>query len=177
MYTPSLFILSYNIVGDSREGGVAATNKRAQRLPAAFPNQNTDTSHVLKSVVRTCVGYVWDSKKKCGGVAPFMYSFGRRVGGRVEIEGVRSVLRGIFPPASASWLTSVIACTWAVNWITQRSVTALKLYSNLLCVLCVSFAGYTVTLPRGTTEPGGEIYICMFSSVPAIAFVSHNILG
>ena len=41
-------------------GGGTATNKRAQLLPTALPNQNTDTSHVLKSVVRTCVDYVWD---------------------------------------------------------------------------------------------------------------------
>jgi len=48
-----------------------------------LPNQNTDTSHVLKSVVRTCVDYVWDLyKKRCGGLASFMCGvFSRGEGG------------------------------------------------------------------------------------------------
>jgi len=38
-------------------------------------------------------------KKRCGGVASFMYEGfqGGRAVGRVEIEGVRTVLKGIFP--------------------------------------------------------------------------------
>ena len=60
--------------GDGGGGGIA-TNKRAQLLPTALPNQNTDTSHVLKSFVRTCMDYVRGLylKKLCGGEASFMY--------------------------------------------------------------------------------------------------------
>ena len=44
----------------------------------------------------TCI----KKKKRCGGVASFMYGGffkGGRAVGRVEIEGVRTVLKGIFP--------------------------------------------------------------------------------
>ena len=81
-------------------GGVPATNKRAQLLPTALPNQNIDTSHVLKSVVRTCMDYVWDlyKKKMWRGSIFYVRGFSRgRAVGRVEIEGVRTVLQGIFP--------------------------------------------------------------------------------
>jgi len=83
-------------------GGRTATNKRAQLLPTALPNQNTDTSHVLRSVARTCVDCVWDlykKKKMWRGSIFYVGGFfqGGRAVGRVEIEGVRTVLKGIFP--------------------------------------------------------------------------------